>query len=34
LNLLKQDQTKKIGIKNKRLRCAWDHEYLLQVLLS
>jgi len=32
LNLLKQERSKKIGIKNKRLVSAWDHDYLLRVL--
>lgn len=32
LNLLKQEQTAKIGVRNKRLRAAWDHDYLLKVL--
>ena len=32
LNLLKQDQTKKAGIKNKRLVAGWDHDYLLRLL--
>lgn len=32
LNLLKQDQTKKMGIKGKQLSAAWDHSYLLQLL--
>ncbi len=32
LNLLKQEQTLKVGIKNKRLKAGWDHDYLLKIL--
>lgn len=32
LSLLKQDTMLKVGIKNKRLRAGWDHDYLLSVL--
>lgn len=32
LTLLKQEHTLKRGIKNKRLRCGWDPDYLLKVL--
>lgn len=32
LNLLKQDTTKKLGIKNKRLLAGWDQTYLLHLL--
>jgi predicted transposase YbfD/YdcC len=34
LNLLKQDTSLKIGIKAKRLRAGWDHQYLLNVLCA
>ena len=34
LNLLKQERTKKLGIKNKRLSAGWDHDYLLQVIMG
>ena len=32
LNLLKQERSAKVGIKNKRLKAAWDERYLLKVL--
>ena len=32
LNMLKQESTCKVGIKGKRKKCGWDHEYLIKVL--
>jgi predicted transposase YbfD/YdcC len=32
MNLLKQERSAKVGIKNKRLKAAWDERYLLKVL--
>jgi predicted transposase YbfD/YdcC len=32
LNLLKQEQSAKVGIKNKRLKAGWDERYLLKVI--
>lgn len=34
LNLLKQERTEKLGIKNKRLAAAWDHDYLLRIIMG
>jgi predicted transposase YbfD/YdcC len=34
LNLLKQDRTEQLGIKNKRLAAGWDHDYLLRVIMG
>ena len=33
LNLLKQERTAKVGIKAKRKKAGWDHDYLLKVLV-
>ena len=32
LNLLKQESTARVGIKAKRKKAGWDHDYLLKVL--
>lgn len=34
LNLLKAVQGTKVGIKNRRLRAAWDHDFMLRVLMG
>jgi predicted transposase YbfD/YdcC len=34
LNLLKREKTKKRGIKGKRLNAAWDHDYLLKLVMG
>jgi len=34
LNLLRQDKTSKLGIKNKRKKCAYDNDFLASLLFS
>ncbi len=34
LNLLKQEKSAKMGVKNKRLKSGWDEEYLAKVLFN
>ena len=34
LSLLKNNQSKKVGVKNKRLAAALDEDYLMEVLLG
>jgi predicted transposase YbfD/YdcC len=34
LNLLKKENTKKIGIKSKRLKAGWDNDYLVSLLFQ
>lgn len=34
LNLLKQEKTANVGVKVKRLKCGWNEDYLLRVLLG
>ena len=34
LNCLKQEQTCKLGVKNKRLKAAWDNGYMLKVVAT
>ena len=34
LSLLKNEQTSKVGIKNKRLTAGWNDDYLLKVLIG
>jgi len=32
VNAVKQEKTKKLGVKNKRLRAGWDEAYLAKIL--
>ena len=32
LNLLKNERSVKVGIKNKRLKAGWDNDYMMKVL--
>jgi hypothetical protein len=32
VNALKQEKTKKLGVKNKRLSAGWDETYLARIL--
>ncbi|MDY6909298.1 MAG: ISAs1 family transposase, partial [Thermodesulfobacteriota bacterium] len=32
LNLIKQDKTRKIGVKGSRKRAGWDDDYMLRLL--
>ncbi len=34
LNLLKKEQTSKVGVKNRRLLAGWDEDYLAKVILT
>lgn len=34
LNLLKAEKSAKVGVKVKRLKCGWNEDYLLKVLLG
>ena len=34
LNLLKGEKTAKVGVKTKRLKCGWNEDYLLKVLIG
>lgn len=34
LNQLKKERTEKLGIKAKRLKGGWDHDYLLRVITA
>jgi len=33
-NMLKMDKSTRAGIHSKRLRCGWDHDYLLKILAT
>jgi hypothetical protein len=32
LNLLKNEKSIRLGVKNKRLKAGWDNDYMLKVL--
>jgi hypothetical protein len=32
LNLIKTDESTKVGVKTKRLMAGWDNDYLLKIL--
>lgn len=34
LNLIRQEKTAKVGVKNKRLKAGWDNDYLAKVLFG
>ncbi|MBM9536804.1 ISAs1 family transposase, partial [Desulfobulbus alkaliphilus] len=34
LNLIRQEKTAKLGVKNKRLKAGWDNDYLARVLFG
>jgi len=34
LNLIREEKTAKVGVKNKRLKAGWDNHYLAKLLFG